>query len=97
MKKAIFLLSVVLLTACSQGVVKKEPRVASYSKQPSHDAALVRHYQNQVLRQKGKSGFVLMGNSLDAFAARRALFQKAQKSIDVAPSATPNNKPQSPH
>lgn len=84
MKNVIWLvLSVVLLTACSQGVVKKSLRTPTYSQKPNHSAALVRHYHNQVLNQKGKSGFVLMGSGLDAFAARTALFRKAQNSIDV--------------
>jgi len=63
--------------------VKESPRTVSYAQPPSQSSALVRHYHNLTLAQDGKSGFVLLGTGLDAFAARTALFQKAQKTIDV--------------
>jgi putative cardiolipin synthase len=63
--------------------VKNTPRTASFAPPASQSSALVRDYHSQTLSQNGKSGFVLLGTGLDAFAARTALFRKAQKTIDV--------------
>jgi putative cardiolipin synthase len=62
---------------------QKTERKPSYTLQNISQTSLAKSYQSQINRHKGKSGFVLLGSGLDAFAARTELFRKAEKSIDV--------------
>lgn len=47
------------------------------------DTSLAKAYRRQVTAHAGKSGFLLLGSGMDAFAARTALFSKAERTIDV--------------
>lgn len=49
----------------------------------THDTSLGRQVQQTHSEQDGKSGFLLLGNGLDAFVARAVLAQKAERSIDA--------------
>lgn len=71
------------LSGCSMAPAQKIERKSSYALQNVSQTSLAKSYQHQVNRNKGKSGFVLLGSGLDAFAARTELFRKAEKSIDV--------------
>lgn len=62
--------------------------VAESGRQPSYTAggqgtALGRNYRQTIAAHPGKSGFVVMGGGIDAFAARMELIRQAQRSIDV--------------
>ncbi|MCK5726849.1 MAG: phospholipase D family protein [Thiotrichaceae bacterium] len=81
---SIFILLVLLwLSGCSAGSQKHPDRKATYALKNADQTQLLRSYQSQLHHHKGKSGFVLLGSGLDAFAARTELFNKAEKSIDV--------------
>jgi putative cardiolipin synthase len=71
------------LSACSSVPLQKFERKPSYSLKKTHQTHLARSYQTQIRQHQGKSGFVLLGSGLDAFAARTELFRQAEKSIDV--------------
>lgn len=71
------------LSGCSMAPSHKTPRKPSYALQHVNKTSLASAYQHKINQHLGKSGFVLLGSGLDAFAARTALFQKAEKSIDV--------------
>ena len=71
------------LSACSSTPTQKVARTPSYALQNTAQTHLAKSYQTQINRHQGKSGFVLLGSGLDAFAARTELFRKAEKSIDV--------------
>ena len=72
-----------LLSACSTSITPQTDRKVSYTIENGNQTSLARAYQRQIQQHKGKSGFVLLGSGLDAFAARTALFRRAEKSIDV--------------
>jgi putative cardiolipin synthase len=71
------------LSACSLAPTQKVARTPSYALQNTSQTSLAKSYQAEINQHKGKSGFVLLGSGLDAFAARTELFRKAEKSIDV--------------
>ena len=71
------------LSGCSMASSQKVVRKPSYALNNTHNTSLARSYQQQINQHRGKSGFVLLGSGLDAFAARTELFDKAEKSIDV--------------
>lgn len=74
-------IAIIILSGCSTAPV--HPKQASYTLQDTQHTTLAKGYQRAIRRHKGHSGFVLLGSGLDAFAARTALFRKAEKSIDV--------------
>ncbi len=71
------------LSSCSMAPAQKKLRKPSYALQNTNQTSLARAYQHAINQHKGKSGFVLLGSGLDAFAARTELFRMAEKSIDV--------------
>lgn len=74
---------IVFLLGCSNSNSHNVQRSSPSALKNTSDTPLAKAYQQQIKAQRGKSGFVLMGSGMDAFAARTALFRKAQKSIDV--------------
>ncbi|RTZ67157.1 MAG: hypothetical protein DSZ29_01470 [Aquificaceae bacterium] len=74
---------IIILSACSSSITPQIDRKSSYALKDVTQTSLARAYQRKIKQHKGKSGFVLLGSGLDAFAARTALFKRAEKSIDV--------------
>ena len=49
----------------------------------THDTRIGRHVQGKIQMHPGESGYLLLGNGLDAFVARVRLAQLAERSIDT--------------
>ncbi|MCK5902746.1 MAG: phospholipase D family protein [Cocleimonas sp.] len=82
-KTASLLILSVYLSACTVMPADSSLRKPSFALQQVSHTRLAKAYQHQINQHHGKSGFVLLGSGLDAFAARKELFEKAEKSIDV--------------
>lgn len=76
------LIMVALITGCSttSSIV---PQKTSYTLPDTRETNLARTYKKQIDSNKGLSGFEALGSGLEAFALRKALIDKAEKSIDV--------------
>ena len=82
-KIAVYFILIILVSACSTSITPQVDRKASYALNNVSQTRFARAYQRQINQHKGKSGFVLLGTGIEAFAARTALFRRAEKSIDV--------------
>ena len=58
-------------------------REASTAYVDTHDTSIGRHVQADMAEHPGESGYLLLGNGLDAFVARVLLAQRAERSIDT--------------
>jgi putative cardiolipin synthase len=58
-------------------------RPESYAYTDTDDTRLAKDRRDEKLAHPGHSGFLLLGNGLDAFVARAVLVQSAERSIDV--------------
>jgi len=77
-----FILVLLLMSSCAS----LPPNIDSpktYALQDTADTHLGRGYAHLKPEDSTKSGFLLLGNSLDAFTARIELAKKAEKSIDA--------------
>lgn len=73
------LLLTVLINGCTTPNVLHEPSQAL----PAYTSAFGRSIQAQVAPHQGQSGFRLLSDSTEAFAARAELIRNAQSSIDL--------------
>ena len=58
-------------------------REASTAYVDTHDTRIGRNVQAAMAEHPGESGYLLLGNGLDAFVARVLLAQRAERSIDT--------------
>jgi putative cardiolipin synthase len=79
---AAILLLALLLAGCAS-LPDNSKRTASYAFTDTGNTLLAHGLAEHRLEHPGKDGFVLLGNGLDAFVARAALAQAAERSIDV--------------
>jgi len=56
---------------------------ASTAYSDTQDTRIGRHVQAEMAEHPGESGYLLLGNGLDAFVARVLLAQRAERSIDT--------------
>ena len=71
-----------LLSGCVS-LPNNDDRVASYAFTDTGDTLLGRGFADARQQHAGKDGFLLLGNGLDAFTARAALAEAAERSLDV--------------
>ncbi len=76
------MLSIFLLSACTS-VPENRGQVPSHTITDSADTRLGRMVAGRAARHPGQSGFILLDNGLDAFVARAALAEVAERSIDL--------------
>ncbi|KPC52865.1 phospholipase D family protein [Amantichitinum ursilacus] len=81
---AVILLAGVLLTACAtRADITQYPRPPSTYLPTPAASALAQSVASQVSAHPGQSGFYLLVSGKEAFEARMALIQQAQKSLDL--------------
>jgi len=78
----IWLASVFVLVSCAT-LPEDFDKPASYTLTDTGDTRFGRAVANQAKAHPGESGFLLLGNGLDAFVARAVLSNFAERSIDV--------------
>ena len=71
-----------LLSACAS-LPKNVDRPVSRAYIDTDDTTLGRFVQGELERNEGLSGFYILANGLDAFAARALLADSAERSIDA--------------
>jgi len=76
----LFLLSVI--SSCAT-LPENTGRTESYAFTDTQDTYLGRDVQRELDKGKGEEGFILLGSGLDAFVARAALAEVAERSLDV--------------
>ena len=76
------LLGLFLFSGCAT-LPENVDRPASHALTDTDDTFLGRDFQLEKAAHPGKSGFLLLGNGLDAFVARALLAHKAERSIDA--------------
>lgn len=83
-RRALFatLLLASLLAGCVS-LPDNSKRIASHGFTDTADTMLGRGFAGSRQKNPGKDGFLLLGNGLDAFTARAALAQTAERSLDV--------------
>jgi len=78
----LFALVPALITGCAT-LPKDFERPVSHAYTDTDDTDLGRTYRDEKKSHPGKSGFLLLGNGLDAFVVRAVLAHVAERSIDV--------------
>ena len=78
----IWLVSVFVLVSCAT-LPEDFDKPASYALTDTGETLFGRGVTQQARAHPGKSGFVVLGNGLDAFVARAVLSHYAERSIDV--------------
>jgi putative cardiolipin synthase len=81
---AVILLLALLLAGCAS-LPDNSKRTASYAFTDTADSSLGRGLAQFRRQYPGEDGCLLLGNGLDAFAARAALAQASGRSLDVQP------------
>ncbi len=82
--RLIVLIFVASLGACASArLPDNSGRIDSYVYDDSQGTSLSRAYQDQARGHEGESGFYYLANGLDAFVARAALAEVAERSIDT--------------
>ena len=76
------LLSFLIISACAS-LPENVDRTPSYAYTDTDDSRLDSYRPEEIDAESGQSGFLLLGNGLDAFVARAVLAQLAERSIDV--------------
>jgi putative cardiolipin synthase len=76
-------LTVLLLIGACATLPEDFEQPASYALHHTQDTALGRAHADDRAVHPGASGFLLLGNGLDAFVARAMLAQSAERSLDV--------------
>ena len=71
-----------LLAACAN-LPPNTDRTGSHAYEDTQDTALGREFDRRSQDHGGESGFYLLNNGLDAFVARAALANVAERSIDT--------------
>jgi putative cardiolipin synthase len=71
-----------LFTGCAS-LPDNSGRSESYAYTDTQDTRLSRDFADSRQRNPGKDGFLLLNNGLDAFVARAALAEAAERSLDV--------------
>ncbi len=71
-----------LLSGCAS-LPENTNRNESYAFTDTQDTWLAKDVQSELDKGKGEDGFVLLGSGLDAFVARAALAEMAERSLDV--------------
>ena len=75
-------LAVFYVVGCAT-LPKDFEKPASYSYQDTEDTRFAKARRDEIQANPGKSGFLLLGDGLDAFVARALLAGAAERSIDV--------------
>ena len=83
MKRRLLLLPLLLLVGGCAVLPENSDRPVSTAFTDTEHTLLGRAYRKEAEKQPGKSAFYLLGNGLDAFVARAALAQVAERSIDL--------------
>jgi putative cardiolipin synthase len=76
------ILALVVVGGCATLPVDFE-KPESYAYTDTDDTRLGRAHRDEINAHPGQSGFLLLGNGLDAFLARALLAEKAERSIDA--------------
>ena len=79
----LFIITILLLTGGCASLPPNISNPQSFALQDTGDTPLGRTYHELHQSTSGESGFVLLGNGVDALAARLALTRDAERSIDV--------------
>lgn len=79
---SLILVFAVLLGACAK-LPENTGRTESYAYTDTGETSLGVEISKRAQRHPGQSGFFLLDNGLDAFVARAALAQTAERSIDT--------------
>jgi len=77
------LVTALFLLNCCASLPGNTTKIPSYSFQDTADTTLGKIVRKQGKTGTGQSGFVLLGNGLDAFVARAVLAGTAERSIDI--------------
>ena len=78
----LIMLGMFLISGCAT-LPKDFERPASYAYTETSDTRLAKMRSEERAASPGQSGFLLLGNGLDAFVARAVLAAAADRSIDV--------------
>jgi len=78
----LFPLALALITGCAT-LPKDFERPVSYAYRDTDNTRLGKAHRDKKRAHPGQSGFLLLGNGLDAFVARAALAAAAERSIDA--------------
>jgi len=76
-------LMLLLITAGCATLPDNVGREASTAYVDTHDTRIGRNVQAAISEHPGTSGYLLLGNGLDAFVARVLLAQRAERCIDT--------------
>ena len=76
-------LTTLMFVGCAATLPENFDRPESYAFTDTADTELGRARAEEQAAHPGKSGFLLLGNGLDAFVARAVLCRRAERSIDV--------------
>jgi len=76
------LILLILISGCAS-LPQDFDRPVSYAYIDTDDTTLGKSRRNEINAHKYESGFLLLGNGLDAFVARAVLASRAERSIDV--------------
>ncbi len=79
---SLYLFFIFALSGCAS-LPDNDNRVESYAFTDTQDTMLGRDTRGDLAKGAAKDGFVLLGSGLDAFVARAALAEVAERSIDV--------------
>ena len=81
-KPLILFVSLLLLSNCAS-LPENTDRKESYAFTDTQNTTLGKDVQAEIKQGKAENGFVLLGSGLDAFVARAALAEVAERSLDV--------------
>ena len=76
-------LMLLLVTGGCATLPENVQREASTAFLDTHDTRIGRDVQVEMVKHPGESGYLLLGNGLDAFVARVLLAQRAERCIDT--------------
>jgi len=75
-------LTLLLISGCAT-LPKDFERSESHAYNSTNDSRIAKAFRDEIRAHPGQSGFLLLGNGLDAFVARALLARGADRSIDV--------------
>jgi putative cardiolipin synthase len=83
MRNSLFLLALVLVSGCASLPTGVERPVSSHTDRAEEPSRLADYATPYLRKHPGKSGFWLLGDGMDAYAARILLADAADRTIDV--------------